>query len=103
MAETTPPEPEPNPPESPLGSEIAPGMRIVLFTAGWALVIVGIAGLVLPGIQGVLTIAAGLALLSVVSRTIHRWIRRGLQRWPAMQERMERLRHKLYRRFRRKD
>ena len=45
------------------------------FVAGWGLVAVGLAGLVLPGIQGVLTLLAGLAVLSVVSRTAHGWTR----------------------------
>ena len=79
--------------------ELSRPTRAFLFVAGWLLVVVGIAGLVLPGIQGVITIVAGLAVLSVVSRTAHGWIRRGLSRWPGLRKRVERLRRKVRRRF----
>jgi uncharacterized membrane protein YbaN (DUF454 family) len=77
-------------------------MRAFLFVVGWLLVLVGVAGLVLPGIQGVITILLGLAVLSVVSRTAHGWVRRLLSRWPKMRKRVERLRWRVRRRFGRK-
>ncbi|MEM7481406.1 MAG: PGPGW domain-containing protein [Acidobacteriota bacterium] len=79
--------------------DISPWMRVLLFSVGWILVLIGVAGLVLPGIQGILTIAVGLALLSVVSGAIHRWIQRGLQRWPSLLEKMETFRSKIRRRL----
>ena len=79
--------------------ELSRPTRAFLFFAGWLLVVVGVAGLVLPGIQGVITIVAGLAVLSVVSRTAHSWIRRALSRWPKLLKRVERLRRKVRRRF----
>ncbi|NOZ78592.1 MAG: hypothetical protein GXP48_05325 [Acidobacteria bacterium] len=43
-------------------------VRIVVLTFGWILVILGIAGLFLPILQGVLLIAAGLWVLRVENR-----------------------------------
>lgn len=74
-------------------------MRVLLFGVGWVLVVVGVAGLVLPGIQGIITILAGLAVLSVVSRRAHGWVRRVLSRWPRLRKRVERLRWRVRRRF----
>ncbi|MBI5166994.1 MAG: PGPGW domain-containing protein [candidate division NC10 bacterium] len=45
--------------------------RIVL---GWVLIIIGIAGLFLPFIQGILLIIAGLAILSKDSPWARRWM-----------------------------
>ena len=45
-------------------------LRLVL---GWALILIGVLGLVLPGIQGILTIAAGAALVGRQSRPL-RWV-----------------------------
>jgi Putative transmembrane protein (PGPGW) len=79
--------------------ELSRPTRAFLFVAGWLLIVIGVAGLILPGIQGIITIVAGLAVLSVVSRTAHGWIRRGLSRWPGLRKRVERLRRKVRRRF----
>lgn len=81
------------------------GVRIGLFVIGWILILVGVAGLVLPGIQGVVTIVAGAALLSLDNELIYRLMRRIFLRWPHLWERIERLREKthdrLHRLFRR--
>lgn len=82
--------------------EPSPWARIGLLTLGGALIAIGIAGLVLPGIQGVITIVAGLVVLSLGSRTAHRWTRRRLRRWPKILDRYERMRRALRRRFRRR-
>ncbi len=42
-------------------------VRILVLVVGWIVVLIGIAGLVLPGIQGIATIVAGAAILSVAS------------------------------------
>jgi len=81
--------------------ELSRPTRAFLFVTGWLLVFVGVAGLVLPGIQGIITILAGLAVLSVVSRTAHGWVRRALSRWPGLRKRVERLRRRVRHRFRR--
>jgi uncharacterized membrane protein YbaN (DUF454 family) len=60
-------------------------VRLVLLALGWFLVLVGIAGLVLPGIQGILTMLFGAAILSVASETAYRLLRRLLhERWPGL-------------------
>jgi uncharacterized membrane protein YbaN (DUF454 family) len=67
-------------------------VRLVLFVLGWTLILVGIAGLILPGIQGIATILAGLAVLSLASQTAYRLLHRLLRRWPKAWERVERFR-----------
>jgi hypothetical protein len=73
------------------------GWRIFFLSAGWLLILVGVAGLALPGIQGVLTIALGAALLSVSSGTAYWVLRWAFGRWPGGWRRVERIRRKLYR------
>jgi putative transmembrane protein PGPGW len=72
------------------------GLRILVFAAGWMLILIGVAGLVLPGIQGVLTLLAGVALLSLVSELAYRSLRRALRRWPAAWQRVERFRERAH-------
>ena len=82
---------QPHPP-----SQLPLGWRIFFIAAGWVLILVGIAGLALPGIQGVLTIVLGAALLSVSSETAY-WLLRWLfRRWPKGWRRVERLRRRVY-------
>ncbi len=76
---------------------LAAWKRILLFVAGWTVLLVGVAGLVLPGIQGILTILLGAAILSLVSETIYRLLRRLLARWPWLMEPFDRWRQKLHR------
>jgi len=71
---------------------LPPWLRVVVLVVGWLVLLVGLAGLVLPGIQGIATILIGLAILSVASATAHRWMRRALQRWPRAWQRIDRLR-----------
>jgi hypothetical protein len=78
-------------------SNLPLGWRIFFVAAGWVMVLIGVAGLALPGIQGVLTIAAGLALLSVSSETAYWVLRWAFRRWPKGWRRIERIRRKLYR------
>jgi len=72
-------------------------LRITLIVVALVMIAVGVAGLVLPGIQGIVTILAGLALLSLVSRQTHGFLRWTLQRWPRMRKRVERLRFRFRR------
>lgn len=88
-----PPARDPGLPRTPNRRQALPTwLRVSLIVAGLLLVAVGIAGLVLPGIQGIVTILAGLALLSLVSRQTHRFLRWSLRPWPRMRKRVERLR-----------
>lgn len=73
-------------------------LRVFLLVAGWIFLLVGLAGLALPGIQGVVTIVAGLALLSVASETAYWTMRAMFRRWPRGWKRVERVRRWLYRR-----
>lgn len=76
-------------------------LRIVVLLVGWVVLLVGVAGLVLPGIQGVVTILLGAAILSVASELAHKWMRQGLQRWPKVWKRVDGLRNRIYDRLHR--
>ncbi len=71
-------------------------LRVALHLLGWVVLALGVAGLVLPGIQGIITIVAGAAILSVASDRFHRWLHQALGRWPRVRERLDRLRHRLH-------
>ena len=71
--------PRPAPGEASARQEPRPAglvWKSISIVLGSILLLVGIAGLVLPGIQGILTILAGLALLSPHSRWAH-----GIMQW----------------------
>ena len=86
---------------------LALGVRIGIFIVGWLLILVGVAGLVLPGIQGIATILIGAALLSLDNEFVYRGLRRLLARWPRVWHKIEHFREKshdwLHRVFHRKD
>ncbi len=82
-----PPEPERAP-----APRVGVWWRVGLLTLGIVLLVVGVAGLVLPGIQGILTIVLGVALLSMVSTTADRFLRWSLSPWPRLLEKVERRR-----------
>jgi hypothetical protein len=71
-------------------------VRLLVLGVGWLLVLIGIAGLFLPVIQGGLSLALGFALLSLASQSFHLWLRRLMGRWPGLWKRMERLRRRLH-------
>ena len=77
------------------------GTRVLTFAVGWALLLVGVAGLALPGIQGILTILIGIAVLSLASETAYRLLRKLLHRWPPVWNRIESLRERIQRRLHR--
>lgn len=82
-----------SPPRQPRLSVVT---RFVVLGVGWLLILIGILGLALPGLQGILTLLLGAALLSVASDTVHRLFRRLLHRWPSLSDRFEHLRQKLH-------
>jgi len=98
-----PPDPaEAPPPDAPPQHLRLPlWIRLTLFALGWLLVLIGIAGLVLPGIQGVLTLLIGVAVLSLVSELAYELLRKALRRWPAAWKRIESFRQKAYRKLHR--
>lgn len=71
-------------------------VRIGVLIVGWIVVLIGIAGLVLPGIQGIATIVAGAAILSVASELCYKWTKKALHRWPWIWTRVERFRIKIH-------
>ena len=65
-------------------------VRLLLLGLGWFLLLVGVAGLLLPGIQGILTMLIGAAILSVASETAYRVLRRLMRnRWPGLWEKLD--------------
>jgi putative transmembrane protein PGPGW len=74
--------------------------RVGLHVAGWILIVAGIAMLALPG-QGILTILLGLAVLSLASIHVHRWLEARFERWPKAWGYIERFRHAIHRRLHR--
>ncbi len=61
---------------------LSPSARALLLVLGWTLIVLGLAGLVLPGLQGVLTLLLGAAALSLVSRSMLKALRYLFRRWP---------------------
>lgn len=62
--------------------------RVLLLVLGWLLIILGVAGLALPLLQGVLFLVIGAAVLSLVNRTAFRFVRRVFRRWPKAWKRL---------------
>jgi hypothetical protein len=71
-------------------------IRVTIFLVGWLLILVGVAGLVLPGLQGIVTILAGAALLSLDNELVYRGLRRLLARWPNLWHKVEHFREKAH-------
>lgn len=71
-------------------------VRVLVLGVGWLLILIGVAGLFLPVLQGGLSLALGFALLSLGSQTVHLWLRRAMGRWPGLWKRMERLRRRIH-------
>lgn len=71
-------------------------VRLLVLFVGGVLTAIGLAGLVLPGIQGILTIALGMAVMSLASNRMHRQLTRLLGRWPSVQDKVERFRRRAH-------
>lgn len=76
---------------------LRPWTRFLLLALGWVLIVLGALGLVLPGLQGLLTLALGAAALSLVSRSILHALRYLLRPWPQVWRRVLRARRRVYR------
>jgi hypothetical protein len=72
-------------------------LRAATLTLGWILVVIGVAGLFLPILQGGLSMALGFALLSISSQWVHLRLRSLMGRWPGIWKRMERFRRRTHR------
>lgn len=71
-------------------------LRLVLLGIGWALILLGIAGLFLPILQGVLFLVMGAAVVSLASQRVHRALRGAFGRWPRGWRRLEKFRRWLH-------
>lgn len=77
--------------------------RVILGTAGGLLVVLGIAGLFLPFLQGILFLVLAAAVLSLTSRRIYHWLQEAIgERWPNAWERVERFRTRVRWKLRKK-
>ncbi len=63
-------------------------IRIALLILGWILILLGIAGLFLPVLQGILLIVAGLWVLSLESKTARRLLERIRHRFPRLDSKL---------------
>jgi uncharacterized protein len=77
--------------------------RITLVSIGWLFLLLGVAGLFLPFLQGILFIFVGLLLLSAQSSYIHTHVGRARSRFPKLHRQLERLEAKYPRLFKRHD
>lgn len=73
----------------------APMRRILVLALGWALILLGVAGLFLPLLQGVALIVVGLYVLSRESKTARRLLERLRERHPELYARVRRLRERV--------
>ena len=60
--------------------------RVAFNAAGWALLMLGVAGLVLPVLPGVALLIVGLSFLSLEYKWARRWIGPLLRRFPAAEK-----------------
>jgi len=68
--------------------------RIAIYFAGWGFILLGIAGLFLPILQGILFILVGLFLLSSVSPWAERLLHRIRARFPRISKQFDLAKHK---------
>ena len=74
-------------------------LRVLVITTGWLFILLGIAGIFLPILQGGICLAIGFALLSIGSQSVHLWLRRMFGRWPGLWRRLEKLRRRIHRKL----
>ena len=77
--------------------QLSPITRVFLIVAGWLLVLLGIVGLVLPGLQGVLTLVLAAAVLSLVSTRVLELMRYFFRPWPKGWRRLLQMRRRIAR------
>jgi hypothetical protein len=71
--------------------------RVIAGILAWVLLVVGLAGLVLPGLQGVLILALSATFFSLTSRRVHERLRSAFRRWPRGWRRVVKVRRSLER------
>ncbi len=76
--------------------------RVVFGSLGALFLVLGIAGLFLPFLQGILFLVLAAAVLSLASATVDGWLFRLLsERWPGLWKRVERFRTRMRWKYRR--
>ncbi len=75
---------------------LSPLTRILIMVLGWLLMGVGVLGLVLPGLQGILTLMLGAACISLVDHRALSLLRKIFRRWPKGWRRLLKLRRKMH-------
>jgi len=73
--------------------------RAFKLTLGWTFLVLGIAGLFLPVLQGILFILIGLGILASEYRWARRWIIKLRQKFPAADRQLQRFMGKYGKRF----
>ena len=71
--------------------------RLIAGIIAWVLLVVGLAGLVLPGLQGVLTLALSATFFSLTSSRVHERLRSAFKPWPKGWRRVVKVRRSLER------
>lgn len=69
--------------------------RLVLFAVGGLLLFIGLVGLALPVIPQTIPLALGVALLSLASERVHRYLKSILHRWPRIWRTIQAFRNRL--------
>ena len=69
--------------------------RTVLYVAAAFFILLGLAGLVLPFLQGFLFLAIGLVLLSVASRPFGAWMEQHTRKYPKLHSFVEKVQHRV--------
>jgi len=64
--------------------------RVLLLAVGWAFILLGVAGLFLPFLQGILFLLIGLVILSSEYVWAHRLLNRLRQRFPVLAQKSDR-------------
>lgn len=64
--------------------------RVVKLTLGWIFIVLGVAGLVLPFLQGILFLAIGATLLAQESPWAHEQLQKLRRRYPAASATLDR-------------
>jgi uncharacterized membrane protein YbaN (DUF454 family) len=67
-----------------------PAKRVLVLVVGWGFILLGIAGLFLPVLQGILFLLIGLVILSTEYVWAHHLLRRLGERFPKLQSLIER-------------
>jgi uncharacterized protein len=73
--------------------------RICKISLGWTFLVLGIAGLFLPVLQGILFILIGLGILATEYQWARRWIFKLRQKFPAADRQLQRFLGKYGKRF----